>query len=94
MTLAVSLVCLENAQLLNTNAKTVIDIAMSTNQNKLVYFFKCTIVFYLNESKLTSSNKIFDLMKTIGHSESYSSAISSFDNYEAKTVIVTAMSLI
>jgi hypothetical protein len=77
----------------NYEAKTGIDIAMSTNQNKLVYFFKCTIVFYLNESKLTSSNKIFDLMKTIGHSESYSSAISSLDNYEAKTGIDIAMSI-
>jgi len=49
------------------------------------------IVFYLNESEPTSSNKIFNLMKTIRLSESYSSAISSFDNYEAKTGIVTAM---
>jgi hypothetical protein len=47
----------------NYEAKTEMYIAMSINQNKLVYFFKCMIVFDLNKSKLTSLSKISILWK-------------------------------
>jgi hypothetical protein len=72
----------------NYEAKTGIDIAMSINQNKLVYFFKRMIVFDLNKSKLTSLSKIFNSMETSRLNESYSTAISSFNNYDINSLLI------